>query len=111
MLDTNNLRDATVGLKKKVKKVKKGKKTSKNDNVDKKGRKNHKAFGVAHNVSAKKSMQRNLDKKQQKEVVPLIDRSKLLLYFILFYILIYFYFSYFSRRDCSSSNSCRHYGS
>lgn len=77
MLDTNNLRDATIGLKKKTKKVKKGKKVSKSDNAEKKGRKNHKAFGVAHNISAKKSMQRNLDKKQQKELVPLIDRSML----------------------------------
>lgn len=97
MLDTNNLRDATIGLKKKVKKAKKGKKVSKNDNADKKGRKNHKAFGVAHNVSAKKSMQRNLDKKQQKEVVPLTDRSKFyslfLLFFIIYINILLFYFS------------------
>lgn len=39
-------------------------------------RKNTKAFNVANVVSAKRNIQRNLDKAQQKEVVPLINREE-----------------------------------
>ncbi len=45
-------------------------------NTPAKGRKNHKAFNVANVVSAKRNMQRNLDKAQQKEVVPLLSREE-----------------------------------
>lgn len=39
-------------------------------------RKNTKAFNVSNVVSAKKNIQRNLDKAQQKEVVPLVNREE-----------------------------------
>lgn len=53
----------------------KGKKKKKDHNSTTK-RKNTKAFNVSNVVSAKKNMQRNLDKAQQKEVVPLINREE-----------------------------------
>jgi ribosome biogenesis protein BMS1 len=55
---------------------------SKNGKKGKKGpeaagkRKNTKAFNVSNVVSAKKNIQRNLDKAQQKEVVPLVNREE-----------------------------------
>lgn len=67
--------DAIVGKAKK-KHSAKGSKKKKRSTVDQssKGRKNNKAFNVANIVSAKKTIQRNLDKAQQKEVVPLVNR-------------------------------------
>jgi ribosome biogenesis protein BMS1 len=64
-----------LGPKNKKHSSSKGKKKTKGDaNAPK--RKNTKAFNVANVVSAKRNMQRNLDKAQQKEVVPLLNREE-----------------------------------
>jgi ribosome biogenesis protein BMS1 len=42
----------------------------------KKNRKNNKAFGVTNVVSTKRNIQRNLDRAQKKEVVPLVNREE-----------------------------------
>lgn len=52
------------------------KKKEKKPTSTSKGNKNNKAFNVANIVSTKRSMQRNLDKAQQKEVVPLMNREE-----------------------------------
>jgi hypothetical protein len=43
-----------------------------------KGRKNPKAFNVANVVRTKRTQQRNLDRAQKKELVPLVDRSEVI---------------------------------
>lgn len=42
----------------------------------KKGKKNNKAFSVSNIVATKRNMQRNLDRAQKKEVVPLVNREE-----------------------------------
>lgn len=59
-----------------VPKSKKPKPKSKQQDKKSTNRKNPKAFNVANVVSAKRNLQRNLDKAQQKEVVPLVNREE-----------------------------------
>jgi ATPase subunit of ABC transporter with duplicated ATPase domains len=68
--------DGVLPSKRKPKKKDKKKDKKKAAGADAKGRKNKKAFNVANVVSAKRTMQRNLDKAQQKEVVPLTSRDE-----------------------------------
>lgn len=55
---------------------KKKKKEKKNGNISDGQKKNPRAFSVAHIVRTKKTQQRNLDRAQKKEVVPLVDRGE-----------------------------------
>jgi ribosome biogenesis protein BMS1 len=52
------------------------KKEKKGAPVKIKGNKNHKAFNVANIVRTKRTQQRNLDRAQKKELIPLINRDE-----------------------------------
>lgn len=58
-----------------VKKDKKDAKKKKKLNLSTTDRKNPRAFNVANIVRTKKTQQRNMDRAQKKEVVPLVDRA------------------------------------
>jgi ribosome biogenesis protein BMS1 len=72
----SNLSDVLGKPNKKHSSKVKGKGKKKSAEPPQKGKKNHRAFGVTNIVSAKRILQRNLDKQQQKEVVPLTSREE-----------------------------------
>jgi ABC-type lipoprotein export system ATPase subunit len=72
----SNLSDVLGKPNKKHSSKAKGKGKKKSAEPPQKGKKNHRAFGVTNIVSAKRILQRNLDKQQQKEVVPLTNREE-----------------------------------
>eukprot|EP00981_Chlorochromonas_danica_P014907 scaffold9386_cov154-Ochromonas_danica.AAC.14 len=69
------MEDLTSSLKSN-RKHKKGKSKKSDNDHSKKTRKNNRAFNVSNVVSTKRAMQRNLDRAQKKEVVPLINRTE-----------------------------------
>lgn len=69
------MEDLTSSLKSN-RKHKKGKSKKSENDHSKKNRKNNRAFNVSNVVSTKRAMQRNLDRAQKKEVVPLINRTE-----------------------------------
>lgn len=73
----HHARKAGVKADKKADKKKKKLQASGKDGSAGNDHKNHKAFSVANIVRTKKTQQRNLDRAQKKEVVPLIDRTNI----------------------------------
>eukprot|EP01031_Cornospumella_fuschlensis_P017162 gene17162-20987_t len=70
------MEEVTKGLIGKSKHKNKRDKDKKKDGANKPARKNNKAFSVNNIVATKRNMQRNLDRAQKKEVVPLVNRAE-----------------------------------